>query len=156
MLGKRQGGQIFPWPTCGQLHPSASRGPVGAAGCRGMGCRAFLICITKSALAASLSSPGCAQRGHKASCGPCQLGITQWSSHQELFRSRELLSFPLKPALHFGFRLWFSFIRHITNLRLRLSLDSPLHTSQIGYFPNQLRAEVCSSPLHAVFHVLRF
>lgn len=38
------------------------------------------------------------------------------------------------------------FIRHnITNLRLQLSLDSPFHTSQIGYFPNTLRAEVCSS-----------
>ena len=126
-------------------------------GAAGMGCRAFLICIAKSALPESLSSPGCAQGGHKASCGPCWLGIIQRCSHQELFRSRELLSSLLKSVLHYEFHLWFTFIRHnITNLRLRLSSDSPLHTSQISYFPNQLRAEVCSSPLHAAFHVLRF
>lgn len=129
---------------------------MGTAGCRGMVCRVFLICITKSDVAASLSSPRHAQRGHKASCGPCLLGITQRSSHQELFRSRELLVSPLKPALHFGFHLWFTFIGHITNLRLRLTSGSPLHASQIGYFPNQLRAEVCSSPLHAAFRVPRF
>lgn len=51
----------------------------------------------------------------------------------------------MKSALHFELCLWFTFIRHnITNLRLQLSLDSPFHTSQIEYFPNILRAEVCS------------
>lgn len=141
----------------GSCTPLPAEAQPGAAGCRGMGCRAFLICIAKSALAESLSSPGHGQRGHKASSGLCWLGITQQSSHQELFRSREILSSLLKSALHFEFCLWFSSLRHdITNLSLRLSSDSPLHTSQIGYFPKQLRAEVCSSPLHAAFHVLGF
>ena len=49
----------------------------------------------------------------------------------------------LKTALCFEFHLQFTFMGHdITNLRLRLSSDSPLHTSQISYFPNQLKAEV--------------
>lgn len=52
----------------------------------------------------------------------------------------------MKLALRCELCLWFTFVRHdITNLRLWLSLDSPFHASQIGYFPNTLRAEVCSS-----------
>lgn len=55
-------GSCTPWPTEAQS---------GAAGHRGMGCRAFLICIAKSDQDESLSSLGYARKMHRASCGPC-------------------------------------------------------------------------------------
>lgn len=92
-LAKHREAKQLQGPLVGSCTPLPSGVQPGAVGCRGMGCRVFLICMAKSAPAESLSSTGRVQREHNPSCALCHSGTTQRSFHQELFRSRELLSY---------------------------------------------------------------